>query len=76
MKFRIAAGYQRCPPLYRVVSDVRYHWDGDILTIVSTSSVMGGADLGRPLLGGSARVPPGKRAQMQNLLAKSPCGPA
>jgi hypothetical protein len=34
----------------------RYHWDGDVLTIIPTSSVMGGADLGRPLLGGSARV--------------------
>lgn len=50
----------------------RYHWDGDVLTIVPTSSVMGGADLGRPLLGGSARVPADKQAQVESLLAKSP----
>jgi hypothetical protein len=47
----------------------RFHWDGDILTIVPTMSVMAGADLGRPLLGGSIRVPANKRAQMENLLA-------
>jgi hypothetical protein len=50
----------------------RYHWDGDVLTIVPTSSMMAGADLGRPLLGGSARVPADKRPQMEGLLAKSP----
>lgn len=50
----------------------RYHWDGAVLTIVPTSSMMAGADLGRPLLGGSARVPADKRPQMESLLAKSP----
>jgi hypothetical protein len=54
----------------------RYHWAGDVLTIVPTSSVMGGADLGRQLLGGSARVPADKRGQIENLLAKSPSGQA
>ncbi len=47
----------------------RYHWDGDILTVVPTASVIGGAELGRPLLGGAVRIPPGKRVQMENLLA-------
>jgi hypothetical protein len=27
----------------------RFHWDGDILTIVPTSSVMAGSELGRSL---------------------------
>src|SRR5271166_4528218 len=31
----------------------RFYWDGDVLTIVPTTSVMAGADLGRPLLGGA-----------------------
>jgi hypothetical protein len=47
----------------------RFHWDGDVLTIVPTTSMMAGADLGRPLLGGALRVPASKRAQMENLLA-------
>ena len=47
----------------------RFHWDGDILTIVPTSSVMAGSELGRPLLGGALRVPMNKRAQVENLLA-------
>ena len=49
----------------------RSHWDGDVLTIVPTSSVIGGADLGRPLLGGSIRIPAEKRAQVENLLARA-----
>jgi hypothetical protein len=50
----------------------RSHWDGDVLTIVPTSSVMEGADLGRPLLGGSLRVPKDKRAQLEALLVGKP----
>jgi hypothetical protein len=50
----------------------RCHWDGDILTIVPTFSVMAGADLGRPLVGGSLRVPKDKRAQIENLLGGKP----
>ncbi len=50
----------------------RFHWDGDVLTIVPTSSVIAGADLGRPLLGGSIRVPKDKRAQIENLLTAKP----
>jgi len=47
----------------------RFHWDGDVLTIVPTMSVMGGQDLGRPLIGGSVRIPADKRVQIENLLA-------
>jgi hypothetical protein len=50
----------------------RYHWDGDVLTIVPTSSVMSGADLGRPLLGGVLRVPSNKRSQLENFLVRGP----
>lgn len=41
----------------------RFHWDGDILTIIPASPIMGG--------GGDLRVPADKRAQMESLLAKS-----
>jgi hypothetical protein len=47
----------------------RFHWDGDVLTIVPTSSVIGGSELGRPLLGGAIRVPMNKRVQLENILA-------
>jgi hypothetical protein len=49
----------------------RFHWDEDVLTIVPTSSVMAGADLGRPLVAGSLRLPKDKRAQIENLLGGS-----
>jgi hypothetical protein len=47
----------------------RFHWDGDVLTIVPTSSVMAGADLERPLIGGTVRIPASRRAQIENHLA-------
>ncbi|MGO4885309.1 MAG: hypothetical protein ACLP59_31460 [Bryobacteraceae bacterium] len=48
----------------------RFHWDGDMLTIVPSDSVRAGADIGRALVGGAVRVPTNKRAQMENLLAR------
>ena len=47
----------------------RFHWDGDILTIVPTSSIMAGAELGLPLLGGVVRVPANRRSKIEKLLA-------
>jgi len=49
----------------------RFHWDGDVLTIVPTTAVMGGAELERPLLGGSVRIPADRRGQVESILAKA-----
>jgi hypothetical protein len=48
----------------------RFHWDGDVLTVVPfTSFLMGCGSIGRPVLGGSIRVPAGQRVQVENLLS-------
>jgi hypothetical protein len=49
----------------------RFHWDGDVLTVVPTSSLLGpgagaAGDLSRA---GSVRVPAGRRVQVENLLS-------
>ena len=49
----------------------RFHWDGDLLTVVPPSSLLagGGGDVGMPVLGGSVHVPAAKRVEVENLLA-------
>lgn len=49
----------------------RYHWDGDVLTVVPQSSILatGGA---APLAGGSVKVPQSRRAEVERLLAAVP----
>src|SRR5579884_3040951 len=48
----------------------RYHWDGDVLTIIRDDSVLaGGAIAGYSLAGGAVRVPQSRRAEIESLLA-------
>ena len=49
----------------------RFHWDGDVLTVVPSSSLLGGAgSLSGPNTGGSVRVPTGRRIHVENLLSE------
>lgn len=45
----------------------RFHWDGDILTLVPQTSILatGGAT---PLAGGSVKAPPERRVEIERLL--------
>lgn len=45
----------------------RFHWDGDVLTVVPVSTILGTGG-GAPLTGGSVRVPAGRRAEVERLL--------
>ena len=49
----------------------RYHWEGDVLTVIPGTSILrtGG---GEPLTGGSVKVPLDRRAEVENLLARVP----
>jgi hypothetical protein len=48
----------------------RFHWDGDVLTVVPALSLLGGAgSFSGPNTGGSVRVPTGRRVQVENLLS-------
>ncbi len=49
----------------------RYHWDGDVLTVVPQSSILatGGS---APLAGGSVKVPQSRRVEVERLLATAP----
>lgn len=47
----------------------RYHWDGDILTVVAAASVLSTGG-GEPLTGGSVKVAPSQRAEVERLLAR------
>lgn len=49
----------------------RYHWDGDVLAVVPSSSILstGSAE---PLTGGSIKVPLSRRVEAENLLARVP----
>lgn len=51
----------------------RFHWEGDALTIVPATSLLHGgvSSVGDSLLGGTVRVPPRRRAQVEKLLAES-----
>ena len=42
--------------------------DQDVLTIVPESSILSGGSGGAPIIGGSVRIPTGRRVQVENLL--------
>jgi hypothetical protein len=48
----------------------RFHWDGDMLSIVPGSSLLsgGGANAGAPKVPGSVTVPLARRTEVENLL--------
>lgn len=50
----------------------RYHWDGDVVTIVPAFSAFSGLD--HLPSGGSARVPPDRKAQLEGILAGCTAG--
>ena len=49
----------------------RFHWEGDVLTVVPTSSLLGrgAGSVGDLSRAGSVRVPTGRRVQLENLLS-------
>jgi len=49
----------------------RFHWDGDVLTIIPSTSVLtsGGGSGPSALAGGTVRIPADKRATVENLLS-------
>jgi hypothetical protein len=48
----------------------RYHWDSDLLTVIPGTSILKSGG-GAPLTGGSVKVPPDRRAEVENLLART-----
>jgi hypothetical protein len=50
----------------------RFYWDQDVLTIVPESSILSGGIGGVPIIGGSVRIPTGRRVQVENLLSVVP----
>jgi hypothetical protein len=52
----------------------RFYWDQDVLTIVPESSILSGGSGGAPIIGGSVRIPTGRRVQVENLLSVVPDG--
>ena len=50
----------------------RFCWDQDVLTIVPESSILGGGSGGAPIIGGSVRIPTGRRVRVENLLSVVP----
>jgi hypothetical protein len=50
----------------------RFHWDGDVLTIIPSTSVLtsGGGSGASALAGGTLRIPAARRAEVENLLSR------
>lgn len=50
----------------------RFYWDGDVLTIVPSASILGGGgSFGTPVLGGALRIPPSRHTEVEKLLSAS-----